>query len=64
MEQNFVSGKAVAITVIEFLVTAVFQENRCCAQHSSSAAEISVPLSELYLLSLPQLIPFKFYRAS
>lgn len=58
------SGKAVAVTVIEFSVTAVFQENRCCARHSSSAAEISVALSQLYLLSLPQLIPFRFYRTS
>lgn len=47
------SGKAMVITVIEFLVTAVFHENRCCAQQSSSAAQIAVPLSELYFLSSP-----------
>lgn len=64
LEQNFVSGKSAAITVTEFSVTAVFQENRCYAQHSTSAAKISVPLSELCLLSLPQLIPFKFLRTS
>jgi len=53
MEKNFVSGKAVAIDIIEFLVAAVFQGNSCCAQHSSPAADISVPLSKLFAVSSP-----------
>lgn len=42
--------------------TVIFQENKCCAQHSSSAANISGLLSKLYLLSVPQVTPFRFHR--
>lgn len=62
MEQNFVSRKSVVIIVIESSVTAVFQENSCCAQCSSSAAEIlpSYPCPSCIYYIFPSSCPLSF----